>query len=279
VAGSQSVSVPGGAPGVNTIRAVVGTGIFVNQRHVDQDYYADVFMTIPYTDGKGYEVISPFPWGRYIDLKTALQEFTRDGYVLQTDATAAQSTVQTLQNTQTALFAGLGQPTSSTDPAPSAMAALNTTAGTTNSPVNSGSPTAQTTTPVNSSGNPATGATGKPITILQFPQSVLNTANITVFELDYSGFNPSSASTITQGQPDTLLNSELVQNTVTAEQTKLSVFLTGAVVLSGSALQAQVLATPATQQRPSTPGPVVAAAVPTAPAVAAEAFSGSVIPG
>jgi hypothetical protein len=260
-------------PGVNSIRAVVGTGVFVNQRNVNQDYYADVWMTIPYTDGKGYEVISPFPWGRYIDLKTALQEFTRDGYVLQSEATAQQSTVQTLQNTQTALFAGLDQPTGSTDPAPSAMAALNTTAGTTNSPVNSGSSTAQFTTPVGSNGNPETGATGQPIKVLQFPQTTLNAANITVFELDYTGFNASNNSTITQGQPDTLLNSELVQNTITVEQTKLNVFLTGAVVQSGSVIGTQ------NQALGNSVGTGTGATVlPVAPIVAAPPFSGSVIP-
>jgi hypothetical protein len=256
-----------------------GTGIFVNQRNVNQDYYADVHTTIPYTDGKGYEVIAPFPWGRYIDLKTALQEFTRDGYVVQSEATAAQNTVQTLQNTQTALFAGLDQPTGSADPASSAIAALNTTAGTTNNPPNSSTTKAQFTTVVGTDGSELLGADDKPIMVLQFPQTVLNKANITVFELDYSGFNASSNSTITQGQPDTLLNSELVQNTTTVEQTKLNVFLTGAVVQSGSAIgtQNQALANSGAPQNISK-GTATAPPV-TAPVVAAPAFSGSVIPG
>jgi hypothetical protein len=243
VQSSQNITVPSGVAGSNIVRSPVGTGVFVNQRSVDQDYYVDVRSTIPYTDGKGYEVVAPFPWGRYIDIKTALQEFTRDGYVLQSSASAQQSTVLVLQNTQTALFAGLDQPTGATDPASSVLAAQNTTAGTTNNTPNSGIPQTQLTTLIGTDGNVETGATGQPIMVLQFPQAVLNSFNVTVFELDYSGnFSPSTGSTITQGQPDTLLNSELVQNTITAEENKLNIFLTGQVTQAGSVLSTQVQA-------------------------------------
>ena len=254
VQSSQNITVPSGVAGSNIVRSPVGTGVFVNQRSVDQDYYVDVRSTIPYTDGKGYEVVAPFPWGRYIDIKTALQEFTRDGYVLQSSASAQQSTVLVLQNTQTALFAGLDQPTGATDPASSVLAAQNTTAGTTNNTPNSGIPQTQLTTLIGTDGNVETGATGQPIMVLQFPQAVLNSFNVTVFELDYSGnFSPSTGSTITQGQPDTLLNSELVQNTITAEENKLNIFLTGQVTQAGSVLSTQVQASGNTTPGNTTP--------------------------
>ncbi len=52
-------------------------------RPVDQNYYHDVRRTMPFTDDKGYEVVTPFPWGRWISLRQAYKEFTQDGYIVQ----------------------------------------------------------------------------------------------------------------------------------------------------------------------------------------------------
>jgi hypothetical protein len=59
-----------------------GNGVFVKQRVVDSGYYHDIRRTMPFTDAKGYEVVSPFPWGRYVTLRQAIKEFTQDGYIV-----------------------------------------------------------------------------------------------------------------------------------------------------------------------------------------------------
>jgi hypothetical protein len=49
---------------------------FSKQNPVDGDYYYTLRTTIPYTDGKGYVVMAPFPWGRYMGLREALELFS-----------------------------------------------------------------------------------------------------------------------------------------------------------------------------------------------------------
>lgn len=45
---------------------------------VDKAYYDTITHTaMPYTDGKGYVVLRPFPWGRFVKLEQALDWFTR----------------------------------------------------------------------------------------------------------------------------------------------------------------------------------------------------------
>jgi hypothetical protein len=45
---------------------------------VDQAYYNVItHKAMPYTDDKGYNVIRPFPWGRYMKLEDALDMLTR----------------------------------------------------------------------------------------------------------------------------------------------------------------------------------------------------------
>lgn len=82
--------------------------------------------TIPFTDDKGYEVIAPFPWGRYVDLNTALQTFTQAGWLQQNtknDPSNFQD-LQVLQNADAFLFAGLGTPTANGDPSTELQTAL-----------------------------------------------------------------------------------------------------------------------------------------------------------
>ena len=47
----------------------------------NEAYVKSTLHSQPYTDEKGYEVISPFPWGRYSSLKDALFIFTRGGLI------------------------------------------------------------------------------------------------------------------------------------------------------------------------------------------------------
>jgi hypothetical protein len=96
---------------------------------VDNKYFHDVWESknngegsvIPYTDAKGYEVLAPFPWGRYKDLRTTIKEFTQDGYITQpTDVngnpTTSQQDISVLNTVNSFLFAGLGTPTATQHP-------------------------------------------------------------------------------------------------------------------------------------------------------------------
>jgi hypothetical protein len=87
-----------------------GGGVFKKQRVVDSAYYHDIRRTMPFTDGKGYEVVAPFPWGRYITLRQAFKEFTQDGYVVNPLLVGPDSYVPSDQ-VQALLAAGLVTPT------------------------------------------------------------------------------------------------------------------------------------------------------------------------
>lgn len=50
--------------------------VFSVPRSLDQDYYSDLRTIRPYTDEKGYELLGPFPWGRWKSLKDSLTIFT-----------------------------------------------------------------------------------------------------------------------------------------------------------------------------------------------------------
>jgi len=106
-----------------------GPGYFSTQRPADLSYILTVCgdathhtnSVIPFTDGKGYEVVSPFPWGRYVDLNTALKTFTEQGFLPGVTDVNGQPT-QDLNdlairlNTDAFIFAGLGTPTGLGDP-------------------------------------------------------------------------------------------------------------------------------------------------------------------
>lgn len=53
------------------------TGFYKTSKPVDDVYYKQVRTVMPYTDGKGYTLIRPFPWGRHIKMEEALDIFTR----------------------------------------------------------------------------------------------------------------------------------------------------------------------------------------------------------
>lgn len=113
-----------------TIDPKTNKGYFTQQRPADTSYIHAVcgsrdrhtHSVIPYTDDKGYELISPFPWGRWITLNHAIREFTQQGWIwLTTDVngnvtrpTADDLTIQ--NNVQAFIFAGLGTPSATNDP-------------------------------------------------------------------------------------------------------------------------------------------------------------------
>lgn len=76
-------------------------------RGVDRVYFETIISCQPFTDEKGYEVVSPFPWGRFKTLPEAIAE-TREGRV--TAKTADTTDKQVLENANAFIFAGLGTP-------------------------------------------------------------------------------------------------------------------------------------------------------------------------
>src|SRR5579863_4169953 len=80
-------------------------------RHVDAGYYHDIRRTMPFTDDKGYEVISPFPWGRWVSLRQAFKEFTEDGYIVPKNiAQALTADLIPPSSVQALIAAGLATP-------------------------------------------------------------------------------------------------------------------------------------------------------------------------
>jgi hypothetical protein len=201
-------------------------------REVDNTFYADIRNTIPYTDEKGYEVLAPFPWGRWIDIKSALQEFTRDGYVFR--PVTQTSDFKLVQGVNTFLYAGMGMPTGAGDAAPALTAALTALQTSVGVPANTGSPG-------------STSAVGNLFASKQAGANITTSqgtlTDITVFELDYTGFNPGGADSIIQvGQPDSKIDSALITVSAAAEQQKVSMFLTGTPPQPDPTLASQVKA-------------------------------------
>jgi hypothetical protein len=181
---------------------VFANGSFSNPRIVDASYYNDLFMgTMPYTDVKGYEIVAPFPWGRYTDLKTALWDFTQQGYI---EATAVSNEdVLSLQNVNAFLFAGLETPTASGSTSASDI-----------------------TTALNSLMSGAASPNNKTIIELSYTTT--------------AGTNQTNDSTLlTQPQPDNnqQLDNQLIQNTNSSEQAKIAVFLSGTSTASQTSTQ------------------------------------------
>ena len=75
---------------------------------IDTFYFKKILTCQPYTDEKGYELITPFPWGRWIDVNTAVRE-SRLGILSETSNLQGAGTVQAMN---VFLFAGLATPTS-----------------------------------------------------------------------------------------------------------------------------------------------------------------------
>jgi hypothetical protein len=81
---------------------------------LNMTYYQKILSSQPYTDEKGYELVTPFPWGRWRSLKKAYYE-TRAGIIL--DATGGKgysnpANAVILDGVNAFLFAGVSNPTS-----------------------------------------------------------------------------------------------------------------------------------------------------------------------
>lgn len=190
----------------------------------DFNFYQAVRTTIPYTDEKGYELVAPFPWGRWLDVNTAIQEFTQDGYVFK--PATQDSTYAILNGANTFIYAGMTTPTSSTDASSQLSTALAST------PQAGGS----TST---SSGNTSTAAPGATPSSPSSAQP-----DITVFELNYSNFTPGGANGIIQvAQPSNSLTATALAAAGAAETLKVNMFLTGTAPKPDQTLASKVQAT------------------------------------
>jgi hypothetical protein len=73
---------------------------------IDSSYFQAIRTLQPYTDDKGYEIVSVFPLGRWKSLQEAIKE-TREGKIV--DYVTPQG-ADILHRTNALLFAGLGTP-------------------------------------------------------------------------------------------------------------------------------------------------------------------------
>jgi hypothetical protein len=82
-----------------------GQNLFATQTVVDNAYFVLLqHGAMPYTDGKGYELLSPFPWGRFVGLKQAIQYFTQQGTLTPSelsDITGSTNSTPTVSSTGT----------------------------------------------------------------------------------------------------------------------------------------------------------------------------------
>jgi hypothetical protein len=104
-------------------------------RQIDSQYMEDLRSTRPYTDGKGYELIGPFPWGRWKSLRDAIYDFTisdvlgADGKggstsTLNPNIHPNTSTVTSVSGINAFLFAGDATPAPGTDTATQILDAM-----------------------------------------------------------------------------------------------------------------------------------------------------------
>ena len=191
-------------------------------RPADGDYVKDICgnpnSVIPYTDDKGYELISPFPWGRWKDLNTTISEITEQGWINipQTNGLNGQDLQDetTFQSTEAFLFAGLGTPTATSDPSTMLSTAMATQQSTNTTPTSVSPASASAPNSPNTGGNSTN--TIQP--------------DVTVIVLDYS--QPGSNSNLLNAaQPENALAASLVsaKNAGLAEQQLVSVLVSGTV--------------------------------------------------
>lgn len=220
-------------------------GFFTTIRPADLSYMQDLIGnpitgtpgTLPYTDDKGYEVVSPFPWGRWQDLNSALKEFTQQGWVPGlTDASGQPvqnlQDIAILQATDAFMFAGLGVPTATGDPSTQLLAAQSTLQN-----IVGGS--FGLTGPTQDSGGGSTTTSVQPdatIIILKYDQQV-------------GAFSDSKL--LNDPQPENSLAQTLLNSTQSSAQQLVDVLVTGRVAPSVG-VQEQLLAT-----KTQTPGKTI----------------------
>lgn len=193
----------------NTTNYGPGGGFFTDQRLVDGQYIRDLQRgVIPYTDDKGYELMSPFPWGRWIDVNTAIKEFTEMGWIkLPTDVNG--NTTQDLndlsiqQGVDALLYAGLGTPTATGQAADQIINSLSTKiSNTVGGTYASTSPDQNTITP------------DATVIVLQYPPGNTSPADSTLLQL---------------AQPEDQLAGLYVSNTQQSTQQIVDVLVSGSI--------------------------------------------------
>ena len=184
-------------------------GYFTDFRLVDGQYMRDLQRGIlPYTDEKGYELMGPFPWGRFIDVNTAIKEFTQMGWIkLPTDSSGNTVTdfhdLSIQQSTDALLYAGLGTPTASGTMANQLINALSTKiSNTVGGTFASTSPDQNTITP------------DATVIVLQYPPG--NTS-------------PADSNLLQNAQPEDQLVGHFIKNTQQAQQQVIDVLVSGSI--------------------------------------------------
>lgn len=79
---------------------------------IDMTYFQRILTSQPFTDEKGYELVTPFPWGRWKTLPEAYAE-TRLSKLVDTPST---QDLTVLQGVDAFLFAGMGTPQGNLSP-------------------------------------------------------------------------------------------------------------------------------------------------------------------
>jgi hypothetical protein len=202
-----------------TIDPRTNQGYYTYQRATDYYYMLDIrgnanqTAVIPFTDQKGYEVIAPFPWGRYTDLNTAILEFTEMGWVpgttdSQGNPIQSLQDLAILQTTDAFIFAGLGTPTATGDAVSQLTTALQSQ---------------QTLIGGNSSANNSS-------TTQQSNSAQSNqTMDATVIVLKYDSTGANDTQLLNAAQPEDALVTSLIQQTQTQMQQLVDVLVSGGV--------------------------------------------------
>ena len=199
-----------------------GGGYFTDKRSVDGQYLRDLQKgVIPYTDGKGYELIGPFPWGRYVDLNTAIKEFTQRGWIAQTtdvngNPTTLLEDLTIQQSTDAMLFAGLGTPTAKGQSADQILDNLSTQISNT--------------------------IGGTFASTASTPDIIQPDATVIVLQYPPGNSSPADSNLLQNAQPEDAIASKLISNTLSAQQQVIDVLVSGSVTPS-KAVQETLLTT------------------------------------
>lgn len=193
-------------------------GYFTQKRQTDFFYMKDIrgndnqTAVIPFTDDKGYEVLAPFPWGRWTDLNSAIQEFTENGWLpgaLDLNGQSIQNLqdLAVLQATDAFIFAGLGTPTATGDAVTKLQTALQSQ---------------QSLIGGNLSSHNKTNTQQNTV------QSEL-TMDATVIVLKYDGTGANDNQLLNASQPEDALVQNLIKQTQTNLQQTVDVLISGGV--------------------------------------------------
>lgn len=203
-----------------TVSPRTGKAYFTDKRIADYYYLQDIrgnkdrTAVIPFTDYKGYEVLAPFPWGRYTDLNSAVHEFTEMGWV--TGVTGADGNPANLQDlavlqaTDAFIFAGLGTPTATGDAVTKLETALQSQQALIGGLQTAHKPGSSNTYTLDTS------------------QAEL-TMDATVVVLKYDANSQNDSSLLNTAQPEDALVAALIKGTQTTMQQVVDVLVSGGV--------------------------------------------------